>query len=65
MVVNQAETAQMDVRVFYMYIDKTIPAERINRAAKSCQRCAAQLYLEGRPPQAHVKGPERSRSPRG
>ena len=65
-VLNQAETSQMESRMKYFWLSHSLPEEQVVRVA-SCAHCAARLYLEGRP--AALPGPPppaaaRSRSPR-
>jgi hypothetical protein len=62
-ILNHAETAQMNSRVRYIYLNQSIASESI-RECRECAHCAAKLYMEGRS-QAIVERPRsRSRSAR-
>ena len=48
-VLHEAETRQMDARVEYIEMPRTLAEDEVNREVKPCARCGAELYLEGRP----------------
>ena len=74
LIVDHAETEQMNVRIRYMTFATPVPEDRMRPNIKPCAACGARLYLEGQAPDdgavaavGRVPAPplaERSRSPR-